>query len=433
MAKIYYLTVLRNQNFLKLWASQIFSQISMHMLNFVLIMRIFELTKTSIFVSFLAFCIGAPSVLFGLIGGSLVDKLDRRQILFFSNILQATTIILYIFAFNHPGMLCLTAFIYNALNQLYLPAEGAMIPSLVKKRELMTANSLFMLTIYGAYIGGYTLAGPLIQIFGKLFPFYFTFLFLTLAAAAVFLLPEQKVKPFKIHYKTIFSKVQRTVQEGIGFLWQRKEVLYPTLSISVAYMTISTILILIPAFTSHVLKIPLEASSYIIVGPAAIGMLIGAIIVTHLAKKYRKSTLTTIAVFSGGIILILMATLPYFGRFIKFILIQNNLGFSFFVMLNALILTAVLATVLGFANALTVTPSQTLIHENTPHHFRGRIFGSLNMLNNLVAFIPVILAGFLADLFSVATVFVIIGILLIAFGIKRVRYYQNQNQELSSS
>jgi len=128
-----------------------------------------------------------------------------------------------------------------------------------------------------------------------------------------------------------------------------------------------------------------------------------------------------------------MATLPYFGRFIKFILIQNNLGFSFFVMLNALILTAVLATVLGFANALTVTPSQTLIHENTPHHFRGRIFGSLNMLNNLVAFIPVILAGFLADLFSVATVFVIIGILLIAFGIKRVRYYQNQNQELSSS
>ncbi len=423
--KTHYFAVLKNSNFLKLWASQVFSQVSMHMLNFILIMRVFELTKTSIFVSFLALCIGAPSVLFGLIGGSIVDRMDRRKILFFSNILQAATIVLYIFAFDHPGMLCLVAFIYNTLNQLYIPAEGAMIPSIVKKRELLTANSLFMFTIYGAYIGGYALAGPLIQIFGNRFPFYLTFLFLTLASAAVFLLPEQKVKAFKIHYHNILSKIKNTTREGVSFLWNKKEVLYPTLSISVASMTVSTIIILIPAFTSRVLKIPVEASSYTIVGPAAIGMLLGAVLVVQLAKKFRRETLATVGVVGGGIILILLATMPYLGRFIKLILTQNGLSFSFFVALNAFILTGVLAVILGFANALVVTPSQTLIQEGTPPNLRGRVLGSLNMINNIVAFFPVILAGFIADLFSVATVFVMVGILLLAFGIKRMKYYQD--------
>ncbi len=394
------------------------------MLNFVLIMRVFELTGTTIFVSFLIFCIGAPAVFFGIIGGSIVDKWDRRQILLFSNISQALVIILYFFAFSHVGALCLIAFIYNTINQLYVPAEGAMIPSLVKKKSLINANSFFMFTIYGAYIAGYSFAGPLMQIFGERFPFYLAFVLLVLASIITFFLPPDNKKIVKVQYSKIVAGAKKSIQEGFNFLRENKKVLYPVFSINVSYMTIAILIVMIPAFTVNVLKINIESSSYAIIGPAAIGMLLGAIAVTHLVKKFSKNTLTTMGVLGGGVLLILLSIFPYVGRFIKYTLLSGGEGIALFTIINIFLTATVLAIILGFMNALIVTPSQTLIHENTPARVRGRVFGSLNTLNNLVAFIPMIMAGFIADLFSVTTVFVCMGILVIAFGIKRINYYQ---------
>ncbi|MFC1651703.1 MFS transporter [Patescibacteria group bacterium] len=422
-----YFNVLRNSNFLKLWGSQIFSQVSIHMLNFVLIMRVFELTQTTIFVSFLLLCIGAPYVLFGLIGGSIVDRLDRRKLLLYSNIFQAVTIILFFLGFNHAGVLCLIGFVYNAINQLYIPAEGSMIPSLVKKKDLLTANSLFMFTIYGAYIGGYTLAGPLMQIFGSRFPFLLTFFLLLLAAASVFSLPPDKRKAIKINYSKIFAQGKKSVLEGINFVKGKKEILYPILSISVSYAAIAVLIAMIPAFTTRVLRIDVEVSSYAIIGPATIGMLIGAIIITPLAKKISKNSLITGGIMGGGLILILLSIFPYIGRFIKYTVLSDINQLPLIAVINIFLTTTILALALGFMNSLVVTPAQTMIQENAPSRIRGRTFGSLNTLNNLVAFFPVILAGFIADLFSVTTVLVCMGILLIAFGFKRMRHYQEVN------
>ncbi|TES95205.1 MFS transporter [Patescibacteria group bacterium] len=429
MPKVSYLVVLRNTNFLKLWGSQIFSQVSIHMLNFVLIMRVFELTQTTIFVSFLLFCIGAPYVLFGIMGGSIVDRIYRRKLLLFSIIAQAGTIILYFFAFNYAGVLCLIAFTYNAINQLYIPAEGSMIPSLVKKKNLLTANSFFMFTIYGAYAGGFTLAGPLMQIFGSRFPFFLAFILLLLAAFSVFLLPSDKRKQIKINYSKIVGQAKKSIKEGIDFIRQKKEVLYPILSISVSYTAIAVLIVVIPAFTTKVLHIDVKASSYAIIGPATIGMLIGALIITPLAKKISKNSLITGGMLGGGIILILLSIFPYLGRFIKYTLLSGVNEIPLIAVINVFLTTTILAATLGFMNSLVVTPAQTMIQENAPARVRGRAFGSLNTLNNLIALFPMILAGFIADLFSVTTVLVCMGILLIAFGFKRMKHYQELAEE----
>ncbi|TXI86159.1 MAG: arabinose efflux permease, partial [Chryseobacterium sp.] len=77
-----YRVLLTNFNFMKLWLAQIFSQLAANLLNFALIIRVFDLaagTKyASISVSLLVLAFGIPSIIFALLAGAYVDHLDRK-------------------------------------------------------------------------------------------------------------------------------------------------------------------------------------------------------------------------------------------------------------------------------------------------------------------------------------------------------------------
>ena len=71
---------------------------------------------------------------------------------------------------------------------------------------------------------------------------------------------------------------------------------------------------------------------------------------------------------------------------------------------------------MGFAISLVFVPSNTTIQLETNESMRGRIYGFLNALIGAVSFLPVILAGGLADLLGVATVIIGFGIIMLILG-----------------
>src|SRR3990167_759902 len=77
------LQVIRVRPFLLMIVSQFFSQLAFNMQNFVLILIVFGLTRSSVSVSGLILSFTIPAVLLSVISGVQVDRWDKRKILFF--------------------------------------------------------------------------------------------------------------------------------------------------------------------------------------------------------------------------------------------------------------------------------------------------------------------------------------------------------------
>lgn len=101
-------------------------------------------------------------IIFGPIGAATVDLLSRRKILIITNFLQAAIIFSYIFI-NQQSIFILYAVVllYSLLNQFYVPAESAYLPSTVASVDLAQANSIFFITIQASLILGFGFAGVL--------------------------------------------------------------------------------------------------------------------------------------------------------------------------------------------------------------------------------------------------------------------------------
>jgi MFS family permease len=71
----------------------------------------------------------------------------------------------------------------------------------------------------------------------------------------------------------------------------------------------------------------------------------------------------------------------------------------------------------GIAYAFVAIPAQTQLQEDLPEDVRGRVFGVLNMLVSTASFLPIIIVGYVADIFGTTMVLYAVAIAIAASGI----------------
>ena len=158
--------LIQNPGFRYLWFNQILVQLAYNTLNFTLLIWVYKLTDSVFADAALLFAMYLPAVIFGIFAGVFVDESDRRRIIMRIDFLLAVAMILFIFIKGSFGLILLNTFFINSLAQFFIPAEGSSIPMVVPKKQLLLANSLFSLTLYGSFMIGFSLAGPLLIFFG---------------------------------------------------------------------------------------------------------------------------------------------------------------------------------------------------------------------------------------------------------------------------
>ena len=143
--------LLKNKNFLQIWLAQLFSQLAANLLNFALIIRVFDLSANTsyanISVSLLILAFGVPSIIFAVLAGAYVDHLDRRKVLVVTNIVRAVLVLFFLLFEANLVFVYVMVFVISILSQFFTPAESAALPRLVKKNQLVAANSLFLFTL----------------------------------------------------------------------------------------------------------------------------------------------------------------------------------------------------------------------------------------------------------------------------------------------
>lgn len=148
--------VIKRPNFIYLWASQILSQLTVNIMNFLLLTRLFTVTGSTIATSLLWVAYALPAIFFGPIGAASVDLVSRRKMLMVTNLLQALTVGGYIlFHQSSIFLLYFVVVLYSLFNQFYVPAESSSLPSVVPKNYLAYANSLFLITQQATLVVGF--------------------------------------------------------------------------------------------------------------------------------------------------------------------------------------------------------------------------------------------------------------------------------------
>src|SRR6195256_2162253 len=183
--------VLRFTAFRNIWFAQLAAQLADKFLLFSLIVLAFKISGGSTPVAIVILTYTVPSVLFAPPAGVIADRVNRKQIMMWSNFGRAAAVALIPIAALVPGLkddflhLLLITLIFSSVGQLFAPAEAAVIPTILPRSALITANSMALLTMVLTLVVGGALA-PILSRIDLYAPYWMAAVLLALAGSLIF-------------------------------------------------------------------------------------------------------------------------------------------------------------------------------------------------------------------------------------------------------
>jgi predicted MFS family arabinose efflux permease len=204
-------------------------------------------------------------------------------------------------------------------------------------------------------------------------------------------------------------QVRRDFSEGWMTL-ARDGTAYLSLILSVVAATsILVMATLLPKYATHVLGIRPENLVFIL-APAVVGIFVGIRTVDWLAGRFNGLATISGAYLLMAASLVALGLVPATARFVTDL---NPFGLFDPGPLTdraaRIAATIVYANCYGFALTVVVTMGRAILNHRIPLQMQGRVFAAQNVLSNLIAILPVIVAGLLADAVGVGPVLVVAG------------------------
>ena len=431
-------TLLKKKNFLLIWLAQLISMTIFYASNFALLVLIEEVTGSTTLVGLAIICFSLPAVLFGAPAGVYVDRMDKRLVLWGSNLLRAlaTFIFAIVLLIDRHQLIpvYLLTFLVSSIGQFFTPAEGSSIPMLVSEEELMPALSLFNITFMLSQAIGFILLAPIVLsllpniTIGSLVIYPIESLYLLIAipygvcAVLTAMLPASQLSDTANKARKsantpdnleVVSNMWTEMYQGWAFIRRNKRLFLAVVQLSFAGVLLLVIGQLATPIVTKLLLLPANAMAFIF-APAGIGLVIGSIFMPRITNRTGKSRAIVIGCVTLTAITLLLPTSTLLAK-----TLQPN-GWNTNPLL--LIFIAILMFAAGFSLDFINIPAQTAIQEYTPDWIKGRVLALQLMLYNACA-IPIILfIGAIADLFGLDRVLYLMSICELAFGLWGIYY-----------
>ncbi|KIV74970.1 MULTISPECIES: MFS transporter [Bacillus] len=353
--------LLKNTNFLFLWAATLFSSFALAFFTFSQTWYIAKTLNLEASLGIVFVALSVPRLIFMIIGGALADKFPKKNIMFYSNIIRAILVatILTWFIVGDVTLytFALFALFFGLADAFFWSADGSILPELVAKSRLTQANSLTQMTNQGSVILGPVLGGILIKFTNYETIFSITILLLIIAAILV-----QKIQ-FTVPEKNETDKGMFTsIKEGISYV--KESPFLSTFLICSAFLNlflIGPMQVGFPLFVKNVLHGDSLQFSYLEASVGG-GMAIGAVIVGLKNINRRRGLFCIIMMLLSGV----------FFLAINFstVLWQALLAGMFY----------------GITIAMAIVPLMAMIQSTVKEEMMGRVM-SLLMLSSM-GFIP---------------------------------------------
>jgi MFS family permease len=419
------LSVFRNTGFLRLWLSQVTTQIGGNMVLFGLTVIVVESTTSNTAVSLLILSFLVPAVLFSAVAGVYVDRIDRRVILIATNFLRgAAFVLLYLAGTNFAVILILNIFV-STVTVFFAPAELAMIPALVERRQLLTANGIFTLTLNAAFAVGFALLGPLVvklagpeAVIVVVAGLYF------LAGLFCITLPASPPPPpveSDPHSRLGVGEAEKAVEstlgqlrEGFGYISANRSISWSLLYLAITASLVGVLGVLGPDFAKETLGLAAEDFAVVVL-PLGFGIVTGILLLNSYGRYFARRRVIEYSLIALGILLALLAAAGPISRFLQRADAPGGIDLSGVTSLLAVVV--VIAFLAGIAYGLVAIPSQTQLQEDLPEDVRGRVFGVLGMLVSVASFLPIIIVGPISDFVGTTAVIFVMAVGVAVIGV----------------
>ena len=397
--------------FARLWFTQAATQIGGNMALYALTVLVFTSTRSNTAVSALVMSFVVPTIFLSAFAGVVVDRLDLRLALIGPNLARATmTLGLALAGANVAALLLLNLGI--SFTSIFLtPAEGSMIPRVVRREQLATAMGVFNLTLQASFAVGFTFLGPLlVTLAGPSFVLGVVTVLYVAATIACFGLPAAPPRPIApgVAHPS-FREPVRQLREGLAAIHGDREVSRPILHLAAATSVAGVLGVLGPAFAVSIGLPPTQLIAVVL--PLGLGVVVGVLGLRRFARHSSRRRAAERGLAVLGLSTLALALVGTLAR---------GLDLSAITLVPIVVVIAVIA---GAAYAATSVSAQTALFESMPAALRGRIFGVLASIVSAASLIPILIAGPLADRISAPTVIGMVGIGIVTVALLSARRF----------
>lgn len=420
-------TLFKNKNFLNLWLGQIFSQLADRVIFVVFVAFIaFNFGTQTSLQSWLYVFFTIPAIMLTSVAGVFIDRWDKKKTMIVTNLMRAFIIAMMPIFSDTLFHIYALAFLLSSATQFFVPAEASMIPCLVKQEQLMSANSLFTMTMMGSLVFGFVLGDPLINIFGLSSVNFSISAFFIVAAIFLNFIKHEDACETKEKHKT-FGEFYGDLKEGISYVKNTPVVLNSIAKLTVLFSIVVMMSILAISISQEFLypdNKALGAQKFVyIVTHCGLGMLIGGFLVGKVFRDLNKMKL----IYTG--FTIIGASL-FALSCVKFLSNQECIHFNSwklmgvyfeqFSLTSRMLYSYLMAAIFGLGCAFVAIPTQTLLHKNIKENMRGKVFGVQFTMLSTASTLPVVIAAFGADAIGVNYMLLLVSLPVLYFSAKKL-------------
>jgi Na+/melibiose symporter-like transporter len=419
-------SLLHRSSFRALMGMRVASETAINAIGYGMLVQVVRETQSGFQASLVTVSTVAPAAMFGLIGGAVVDRTNKRLMLVLSNLVRALLCVGFLFTARSVPTIFVLLWLITIASQFATPAESAIVPRVVEPPRLAGANSFANLCEAAGQLLGMAIlapifialtgdAGPLVMVCGLIF----AYAALRAAAIRTDIVPETELKPALAATggRPWLAGTRESLAEAWSYLTSNRPAFIIVLLLVLASTANLVMVTLAPRFTQEVLDTRPELAVFVF-APAVVGMLSGLFLVpriTHIVRP-RVLVLAGFLLMVGSLLAIgavdpitnALRSINLLGLYDPGPLGRDPLGHS-----NGRMGTVMmLAIPLGFSFSVVQVSANTFLNEHIPLQMQGRVFALQGAIKNATAIVPLLALGALASLVGVKPVLIVAPLLI---------------------
>ena len=333
----------------------------------------------------------APGFFLATAVGVIVDRLNRKRVMMVCDIGRALVLVTLPFVDTLVGLVVASVLLELA-TMMWQPAKEAMVPNLVPRDKLTSANSLNVAAAYGMFPVAAGIAALLAKAAEAMsdegwvttfrlneegLAFYVDALSFLVTALIIWriAIPERSRDERRAAERGSLDLggAIRELREGWRLVGKNPIVRSVNVGLATAVMGAGMVFLLGARFVDEVI-VGREADFHAVLFSLGVGMAVGVGCAAALQNRINRTRGFTSALIGAGVVLLAAASVDRLSLMIPLVVMLGMLAGPSYV--------------LGF----------TLLHENVSDEIRGRVFSALLVLVRLCVLIALAVGGVLTDL-----------------------------------
>lgn len=376
-----------NLNFRYFYLGAIISCIGDYLYDIAVTLLVYNITKSVNSIAFMWISKGALRIFVQYIAGIITDRYNRKKIMIFTNV-ASIPIALMFMSYDYVGIwiIYLCAFLLQALNDIDVCSEMAILPEIVDNEHLTDANTIFSLTETIVTFISLALSSVIYKKFG---------------ANILFIINAISFFGASIFFRLIKYTSAHKVEENLKLVIFDKEVFKIINKKAIVKYTILISGAL--AIIGRLYDVYNIAIADTILGVGAEGIIF-----------FRY------AMVIGGLLTPIIIKRIKFQNELKKYLVVSELAICSFIILpfsNSIILAMIDLVVFALMLSMQGIFFRNILQENVNNGYIGRVFSMYKILITVISLLTVSIVPLIEGKLSVQLIFTICGSIILAISL----------------